>query len=186
MSIKTIKTTTIGLLAATFLAVSASTALAADTMIVDTQKIFESSSAVKQIREQIDKKAEEFKKDSTDKEAYFKKKYDDLEKQKSVLKKDEFEQKNNDLAKEFGEAQKKVQDSRTVLDKAYTDAMQKVETVFNDVVKAEATKKGAKVVLHKMQTIYSDTSLDLTDPVLAELNKQMPKATVSFSAASSK
>lgn len=181
MSLQTIKTTTIGLLAATFFAVSASAAFAQDTIaIVDTQKIFESSSAVKQIKEQIDKKAEEFKKESTDKESYFKKKYEDLEKQKTVLKKEEFEQKNNDLAKEFGEAQKKVQDSRSVLDKAYVEAMQKVETTFNDVVKAEATKKGANVVLHKMQTIYSDSKLDITEPVLQALNKQMPKASVSF------
>jgi len=181
MLTRTIKKTTVGLLAATFLAASASAAFAAELIaIVDTQKIYENSTAVKQIRDQIDKKAEEFKKDSADKEAYFKKKYDDLEKQKSVLKKDEFEQKNNDLAKEFGEAQKKVQDSRNVLDKAYVDAMQKVEVTFNAIVKGEANKKGAKVVLHKMQTIYSDPNLDVTDPVLTELNKQMPKATVNF------
>lgn len=177
----TIKTTTLGILTATLLAVSSTAALAGEMIaIVDTQKVLENSTAVKQIREQIDKKAEEFKKDSTDKESYFKKKYEDLEKQKSVLKKDEFEQKNNDLAKEFGEAQKKVQESRGVLDKGYVDAMQKVTDSFNSIVKEEATKKGVKVVLQKVQTIYSDNSLDITDPVLEALNKKTPKASVSF------
>src|SRR4051812_7151971 len=92
----------------------ASSAAALDdksVVFVDTQVILEKSTALVKVREQLDKKAEEFKKDSTTKEAYFKKKYEDLEKQKSVLSKEVFEQKNNDLAKEFGDAQKKVQES---------------------------------------------------------------------------
>lgn len=150
-------------------------------VFVDTQVILEKSTALVKVREQLDKKAEEFKKDSTTKEAYFKKKYEDLEKQKAVLSKEVFEQKNNDLAKEFGEAQKKVQDSRGALDKAYTEAMQQFEKVLADVVKEEATKANAKVVFPKMQALYSgDASLDITNPVLDSLNRKLPSITVKF------
>ncbi len=149
-------------------------------VVVDTQVILEKSTAIIKVREQLDKKAEEFKKDSTAKEAYFKKKYEDLEKQKSVLSKDVFEQKNNDLAKEFAEAQKKVQESRGALDKAYAEAMQSFEKVLAEIVKDEAIKVNAKTVWPKMQALYTDPSLDVTAPVLDSLNKKLPNITVKF------
>jgi Skp family chaperone for outer membrane proteins len=158
-------------------------AVAADdksVVFVDTQVILEKSTALVKVREQLDKKAEEFKKDSTNKEAYFKKKSEDLEKQRTVLSKEVFEQKNNELAKEFGEAQKKVQESRGALDKAYTEAMQQFEKILADIVKEEAVKASAKVVLPKMQALYSDASLDITTPVLDSLNKKLPSITVKF------
>ncbi|MDF3047609.1 MAG: ompH family outer membrane protein [Candidatus Midichloriaceae bacterium] len=160
-----------------------SQAIAADEkamVFVDTQVILEKSTALVKVREQLDKKAEEFKKDSTNKEAYFKKKYEDLEKQKAVLTKEVFEQKNNELAKEFGEAQKKVQESRGTLDKAYTEAMQHFEKVLTEIVKEEAIKNHAKAVLPKMQALYSDDSLDITAPILESLNKKLPNIAVKF------
>lgn len=149
-------------------------------LVVDVQSIFEKSTAVVKVREQIDKKAEEFRKDSASKEDYFKKKFDELEKQKSVLAKDAFEKKNADLSKEFADAQKKVQDNRSTLDKGYMDSMQQVETTLTDIVKEVATKKGVKVVLPKNQIIYSDDSLDVTNQVLEDLNKKLPNITVKF------
>ncbi len=158
-------------------------AIAADEksiVFVDTQVILEKSTALQKVREQLDKKAEEFKKDSSTKEAYFKKKYEDLEKQKAVLSKEVFEQKSNDLAKEFSDAQKKVQESRGALDKAYTESLQQFEKVLAEIVKDEATKSHARVVLPKMQALYSEPSLDVTTPVLDSLNKKLPNIVVKF------
>lgn len=149
--------------------------------IVDTQKILEQSAAAKKIREQIDKKAEEFKAESSKKEDYFKKKYEELEKQKSVLAKDAYEKKSNELSKEFGDAQQKVQEARGKLDKGYMEAMQKFDGAFVDIVKEVAAKKGSKVVMQKMQTIYSDASLEITNEVLDAINKKMPTVEVKFS-----
>lgn len=148
--------------------------------VIDAQLIFEKSLAVVKIREQVDKKAEAFKNESSKKEEYFKKKFEELEKQKSVLAKDAFEQKNNDLSKEFSEAQKKVQEDRGVLEKAYVDSMQQVEATIVDIVKEEATKSGLKLVVHKGQTVYADDSLDMTQKVLEAINKKLPSVTVKF------
>lgn len=161
-------------------AANASDASQAAISVVDTQVIFEKSTAVQKVREQIDKKAEDFRKDSANKEAYFKKKSEELEKQKSVLAKDAFEQKSNDLAKEFGEAQKKVQENRAALDKAYMEAMQQFESVLAGIVQEQAAKNGSKVVLPKMQTLYSDNALDITNAVLEGVNKKLPNIAVKF------
>lgn len=160
--------------------VATSAAVSSTISIVDTQKILEESSGSKKIREQIDKKAEEFKNDSTKKEEYFKKKYEDLEKQKSALAKDAFEKKSAELSKEFGDAQQKVQESRGKLDKGYMEAMQKFDAAFLEAVKEAAAKNGSKIVLQKVQTIYSDDALDITADVLAAVNKKMPTVEVKF------
>ncbi len=159
---------------------SSSTALSEKIAIVDVQLIFEKSTAVQKVRDQIEKKAEEFRKDSTDKEAYFKKKYEELEKQKSVLAKDVYEKKTQDLTKEFSDAQKKFQDNRNVLDKAYAEAMQQFENVLSDIVKDEATKIGSALVLPKMQVLYNKQDSEITDNVLTALNSKLPNIDVKF------
>jgi len=148
--------------------------------IIDTQMLGEKATAWQKIREQTDKKAEEFKKDSAGKESYFKKKYDDLEKQKSVLSKEIYDKKYEELNKEMVDAQKKAQDFRNSLDKGYTEAAQKFEDALSSVVQEEAKRVGAILVLSKMQILYGDQSLDITDSVIAALNKKLPSVTVKF------
>jgi len=148
--------------------------------IIDMQVIEEKSTAIQKVREQLDKKAEEFKADFTKKEGYFKKKYEDLEKQKSVLSKEAFEQKNNELSKEFNDAQKKVQENRSSLDMASMEAIQQFSNTLTGVVKEEAGKIGCKVVLRKEQTLYADSALEITTQVLENLNKTLPTLTVKF------
>jgi len=163
-----------------FASVSSAASAEASVAIVDTQKILEESTAVKDIRTQVDKKAESFKADSVKKETYFKTKYEELEKKKSVLSKEAFEKKSEELAKEFAEAQKNVQEHRGTLDKGYVEAMQKFDNAFLDTVKSVSKKHGHTLVLHKMQTIYSENALDITDEVLTGVNKRMSKVRVKF------
>ncbi len=150
--------------------------------VVDTQKIFEKASALQKIKEQLDKKAEEFKKESAKKEDYFKKKFEDLEKQKATLAKEAYDKKSEEIGKEFGDAQKKVQENRQVIDKAYQDAMQQVNDSFTAIISEEAGKKGYKVVLPKLQTLFSDTGIEITDAMIESLNKKLPSVTVKFDA----
>lgn len=146
--------------------------------IVDSQAILEKSTAMSKMREQLDKKAEEFKKESSKKEEYFKNKFSELEKQKSVLAKEAFDQKSDALSQEFNDEQKKIIEKRGVLDKAYNEALQQLDKVFTEVVQEQAKKAGVKVVLHKMQTIYSEESLDITSKVLEALNKKLTSLSV--------
>jgi Skp family chaperone for outer membrane proteins len=148
--------------------------------VVDVQVLLEKATAVTKVRNQIDEKAESFKKEFGKKEEYFKKKYEDLDKQKSVLSQEAYNKKSEELQKELGEAQKKVQDNRNALDKAHNDAMQKIEATFTDIVKEEAKTNGYKVVMHKAQTIYSDEALDITTKVIDALNKKLPSVDVKF------
>lgn len=146
--------------------------------IVDSQAILDKSTAMSKMRKQLDAKAEEFKKESGKKEEYFKNKFGELEKQKSVLAKEAFDQKSDALSQEFNDEQKKIIEKRGILDKAYNDALKELDVVFTEVVQDQAKKAGVKVVLHKLQTIYSEESLDITAKVLEALNKKLPTLSV--------
>ena len=149
-------------------------------LVVDTQILLEKSTAIIKVKEQLEKKAEEFKKDSSAKETSFKKRFEDLEKQKSVLSKDAFEQKNNELAKEFGDAQKKVQESRALLEKVYGESMQQFEKGLAEVISSIVAKENASVVIPKAQLLFSSPNLDITSQVLDALNKKLPTIAVKF------
>jgi len=173
------------IVSAFLLASLTSTVAAADevaVLILDTQVVMEKSKAIESIRTQLNAKAEDFKNDSTKKEAYFKKKFDELESKKSALSKDAYDKKAQELNNEFNEAQKKVQKDRASLDKAYADAMQIFEENLKSVIKEKAKEKTGKkiVVLPEMQTLYSDDSLNITADVVEKLNKKISTIDVKF------
>lgn len=159
----------------------ANTAPAALNMaVVDAQQIMEKSIAVGKIREQLEKKYESYGKESSKKEEYFKKKFEDLEKQKSVLSKESFEEKDAAVHKELADAQKKFQADQASLEKSAYEAHQKVENSLIDIVKEEAAKSGFKMVMQKSQIVYAEDSLDITPKVLEALNKKLPSVDVKF------
>jgi len=149
--------------------------------VVDVQQVFEKSLAMGKIREQLDKKLEAYEKESSKKEEYFKKKFEELEKQKSVLSKESFEQKDGAVHKELAEVQKKFQGDQSTLEKAGNEAYQKVESALIEIVKEEAAKRGFKLVVQKAQIVYADDALDITAKVLESLNTKLPDVTVKFS-----
>jgi len=161
----------------------ASTALAQDIKIaiIDSQKILEDSKAVKGIKEQVNKKAESFKTFATNKEKELKKKFQDLDGQKKALSKEAFEEKNTKLIKEAEDFNKEGYQERSSIDKAFSDSMAEVEKRIIEIIQTKAKKDKYQLVLFKMQTVFSDPSLDITQPVLDELNKSLPTIKVNFS-----
>lgn len=170
------------IVAVTFFVVSSFgvSAVASEIGIIDTQKIMEKTKAIEGLRNQLNEKAEVFKKDSSKKEEYFKKKFEELDSKKNVLSKDAYEKKAKSLNEEFAEAQKKVQQDRSSLDKVYADAIKVFEENLDVVIKEVASSEKILVILPKMQTLYSDDSLDITEKVLEKINKRLTKINVKF------
>jgi Skp family chaperone for outer membrane proteins len=67
---------------------------------------------------------------------------------------------------------------RKMLDQSFTDAMNVVRDRLLSIVQAVAHEKGANLVLVKQQVLWTDKSLDVTDEVLARLNKALPEVTL--------
>ena len=56
--------------------------------------------------------------------------------------------------------------------------MNDVRTALLEIVNTVAHERGANLVLVKQQALWVDKPLDVTDDVLARLNKKMPQLTV--------
>jgi len=148
--------------------------------IVDSQKILEQSSAVKSIRDQVSKRAEDLKSKASAKEKELKQKYTDLEGQKKALAKEAFEQKSTALAKEAEEFNKSSYMQRAGIDKAFQEGMAQVEKKITDIIQEKAKSDKLSLVFFKMSTIYSDANLDITDGILKDLNSQLSNVKVNF------
>lgn len=151
-----------------------------DITVVETRKIIENSLAHKGILSQIQKKNEEFRAQVQKAELSLKKKHQELESQKNALSKEALDKKNDELSKEVAELQKKSYEQHDSLEDAYRNATQTLLDKTSDIVKQSAGKNGHKIVIEKAAVVFAEDTLDITDTVLTELNKQIPNIEVTF------
>jgi Skp family chaperone for outer membrane proteins len=166
----------------TIASIFAATVSAAETKIgfVETRKVIESSTAHANILEQVQKKNEIFRDAVQKSEADLKKKYQDLETKKNALSQEVIDKKNEEISKEVAELGKKTYSQHALLEEAYRNATQIVVEKANEIVKKYAEKNSYNAVLDKGAAVYSDSSLNITEVVLEELNKVQPKVEVKF------
>ena len=142
--------------------------------IIDANKIGEESIAFKNVIGKIKSKMEELDKNAMKIQKEFARRYQALEKQKNVLSADEYNKKSNVLNTEAMKEDKILYGQRTNLEKAY----KKANAALSEKV---SQKKGITIVFDKSSTIYSNTSIDVTEEVLSEVNKQLKSIDVNLS-----
>lgn len=148
--------------------------------VVDTRKVIESSVAYSDISSQIQKKNDEFRDEIQKEETSLKKQYQDLETKKNALSQEAIDKKNEAISKEVAELQKRSYNQHSSLEGAYRNATQVVVDKTMDLVKKQAEKNKYSVVIEKAAAIYYDEKLEISDIVLEELNKALPKVEVKF------
>jgi Skp family chaperone for outer membrane proteins len=154
----------------------------ADTKIatLNIQQIMHDSTAAQSVREQLDAKRKTFETEMSRKEEDLRKEDQTLSKQRSVLAQDAFEKKLKDFRDKAGAAQRDVQAKRTQLDTAFTKAVSEIQKNVTDIVTEMAKQRGFTVVIPTSQLVWADPSLDISQEVLAQLNKRLPKVKVQF------
>jgi Skp family chaperone for outer membrane proteins len=159
---------------------------AATIATVNYQLLMSSSTAAKSAHEQIETKMKSMQSEIGKKDETFQKEHQDLEKQRSVLSKDAFEQKKRGFTDKVTSAQKEVQSKRAMLDGASERAGNEIQKAITDIIAEMAKEKGFAVALPTSQILYADSKLDITNEVLEKLNKKLPKVDVKFEAAAKK
>jgi Skp family chaperone for outer membrane proteins len=148
---------------------SASTRIA----VVDVQGLMATSKAGKSIQDQINKQRDSFKEEFSKMEKELgdmqKKLADDkdLTPEDQVAKKKEFETR-------LMEANKLVQQRRQTLEKGASEASMELRKEVVKVVAGIADKEGYTLVITSQNVIVNERALDITDKVLAALDKQLP------------
>lgn len=153
---------------------------AAEIAVVDVQRIMKEAKAAQSIKEQVKAKQKSFQGELDEKEKSLQREDQELAKQRTLISKEEFEKKYLDFRKKASDAQQEIHEKRARLDKAFGEALATVQKQIVDIVQRVAKDKGVEVAIARSQLIYAKEELDITEPVLTSLNKELPNITVKF------
>ena len=146
--------------------------------VLDLETIRRKASVVKDIRAQITVFRKGFQADVEREEKALREANQELAKKRTILTPESFAEERRKFEQRVVEVQRIVQQRKQSLAKVRGDAMVQVEGKLNIIITDLAKKLGIVLVLNRSQTIMADRSLEITQDVLAELDKVMPKLQV--------
>ena len=146
--------------------------------IIDVQRILQESLAAKSIQKQLEAQRGKFQTETEHEENILRQAEDELTKSREKLAVDVYTDREQKLRQRFLAVERHVDTRRKMLDQAFTDSMNGVRTALLEIVDVVAHERGANLVLVKQQALWVDKPLDVTDDVLARLNKKLPQVPV--------
>ena len=148
--------------------------------VVNIQKIMRDSTAAKSVRDQLQGKQRAFQTDLDAKEKALQAEDQALVKERDKISKEALEQKVNAFRQKAMTARNEIQNKRVQLDKGFQGALAQIQSATLGIVAEVAKEKGLSLMLSSSQVLYATTGMDVTDEVLARLNKKLPSVAVKF------
>lgn len=148
--------------------------------IVNIQKIMRDSSAATSVRDQLKSKQSSFQTELDNKEKELQKEDQELVKQRANLAEDAFNQKVNSFRQKANQARQEIQTKRTQLDKGFSGALTQIQNTTIGIITEIAKEKNIDLVITGSTVLYASQEMDITDEVLARLNKKVPSISVQF------
>lgn len=143
--------------------------------IIDIDRILQQSTAAQGVRAA----AEKYQKGLVDQEnqvrGTLEQQQQDLERQRATLSADAFAQKQRAFDQNVAEQQRQDVLRRQALEKSYETAMGKIQEAVAGVSREVAQTYGANFVILRNAAFLFDSRADITDPVVAEVNKRLTK-----------
>lgn len=146
--------------------------------VIDMQRIMQESTAVRSIQQQIDQKRSQYQEELSRKEQELREADEELDRQRTILSSEAFQQKRQELEQQVGVIQREVQSQRQRLDQEYTRAMREVEKVLIDIINDISESRDLDVVLNKATIVLARTELEITGPALERLNAELESVDV--------
>lgn len=147
--------------------------------IIDIDGVRSRSAAVNDIHKQITKYRDQIQASIQKEEKDLRKANDELARQRTILSPDAFEAERVKFENRLSELQKRVQQSKQSLAKVQAEANEKVDKVILEVIQGIIAEEHYTLILKKSATVASANALNLTDGVLALLDKSLPSVKVS-------
>ena len=147
--------------------------------IIDIDSVRARSKAVQDIHKQITKYRDQIQSSIQKEEKDLRKANDELARQRTILSPDAFEAERVKFEKRFTELQKLVQQSKQSLANVQAEANEKVDKVILEAIQQIIVEEEYTLILKKSATIAGANALNLTDGILARLDKDLPSVKVS-------
>ena len=146
--------------------------------VVDIDKVLVLATAPKGIREQVKQIRASYLQQIKGEETELRNANQALAQKQTLLSPEAFNAERRKFEQQVIEVQKKVQTRNTQLQKSQNDAQNKVKSALRDVVLEISSKKGYTLVLTRAQTVVVADPLDITNEVIALLNKKLPSVKI--------
>ena len=147
---------------------------------IDTSKIIESSLGYKDIISQIHQKQKTIADLIQKEDSKLKKKYQELETKKKVLSEAAINTKSDEITKEGEKLEKYAFVERSLLEKAYSDSVKTLTDKLSEIVTKYAESEKYNVIIERRALSYAKNSMDVTQKMLDEMNKNLPTVKVHF------
>ncbi len=153
-----------------------STQVIADQKIayIDMKYVLNNSKAGKEAQDFLKKTFTNKQKKFSEMEKSFKKEEDDLLAKKTVLTKDEFTKKMNDLRKKVIDYQAERRSSLEKISLQRVDARKKLMEKLDPILKTYINENDISIVIDKKNVLMGNTDLDITNIITEKLNKELP------------
>ncbi len=172
-----------GVLIATNQVVAQSTEAATDQTpvlmaVMDLDGVFNSSKAAKSINEQIAKHQAYLKNGVETEMKALQDQEKELQRQRTLLEQQVFTEKRNQLQAKFVAIQRRAQEVNQKVNQARAKATNQVLKELEAVVKEIADKNQIGIIFRANMIVSANPALDISDTVLAELDKRLPSVQV--------
>ena len=148
--------------------------------IVDVQLVLRESKAAKSIGPEFDKMRKAFQKQVSEQEQQLRQAEQELSRQRAILAPEAFTQKRRAFSEEARKAQSSVQARRRLLDKSFNDTKNVILKNLIIVAREVADDRKLNMLLEKRFVFLSAKTIDVTEEVIARLDKRLPKLTVNL------
>lgn len=150
--------------------------------VVDTQAILQTSKAGKHIQGQLEAKRKEYQKQISGKEDSLRAMEKSILDQKGKLSEEEFAQKRREFEKEVVATQKMVQSNKRSLEAGFARGLAKLRDEIRETISVVAQKRGYALVMSQDAVIIAAQQMDITQEVITELDKNISKIDIDWSA----
>ena len=145
---------------------------------LDVVQLLRDSKAAMSMKDQLNAIAKKYTDEDKKKQKEIQKQEEELLRQKSTLTPEAFLDRKNSFEKKVIEFNKNSQNKRKALAKAEKEAVNKIESEVESIVKDMIETKKITAVFRKTSVILSDTSIDITQKVVEELNKKLSNVAI--------
>lgn len=148
--------------------------------VVDVQEVLRKAKAGQALRDEVENQRSAFERDLEGRRTVLRDEEEKLRRQQSVLSPEALEQRRRDLERKFNDARRETEERQNLLNRVFNQAM---GTLRGEMAKSVATvmqQRNANVVLPRATVLVFDEDMNITESVIAELDKRLPRVALDF------
>ena len=161
------------ILASIFLLFSTQSLFTDTVYVLDVSKVLNASKAGKEAQEFLKKRIETDNKKFQSLEKKLLDKEKNIISKKNVLSNDEYKKQIESLRKEVSKLQSDKKNSLNYIARARAKARSDLIKTLNPILQEYMKSNNIRTVIDKKNVILADTKLEITSPIISELNKKL-------------